>query len=99
MYICYVMATGSEYHTQRLLSLIEHFIITIQVNIVYTYSHQQQLLINRHSCVVQLCSKVPQRLTAPQVWSCCMVGQSLDQKLCLIVQWYYWVLLVNKEGS
>ena len=90
MYICYVMATGSQYHTQlRLLSLTEHFIITYnisQVNIVDTYSHQQQLLINRHLCVVQLCSKVPQRLTVPQVWSCYMVGYSLDQKLCLIVQ-------------
>ena len=86
MYICYVMATGSEYHIQRLLSLTEHFIITIQVNVVDTYSHQQQLLINGRSCVVQLCSKVPQRLTAPQVWSYCMVGHSLDQKLWLIVQ-------------
>lgn len=70
MYIYYVMATGSQYHTQRLLSLTEHFIITYnisQVNIVDTYSHQQQLLINHHLCMVQLCSKVPQRLTAPQV--------------------------------
>ena len=32
MYICYVMATGSEYHTQRLLSLTEHFIITYNIS-------------------------------------------------------------------